>query len=168
MEILFKNITRYTEEEINRFQKFHKNKNENKYIFWKISLSILFISFLILNILYENLCAIIGTIFLAGIFYWYYNYKNPDKKRKNNKKQLNQEFIFEFTNKYIKIKSEKVDNKVSYHKFHRVYETKNNFYLYLDDEYSILINKNGFTAGKVKDFRAFIKKKLILKYRLEK
>lgn len=168
MEILFKNITRYTDKEMNRFQKFHKNKNGKKYVFWKISLVILFISFLILNILYKNWTAAIVTIFLAGISYWYYNYKNPDRKRKNNKKQLGQEFTFEFTDKYVEIKAKKVDNKLSYRKFHRVYETKNNFYLYLDDEYAILIDKNGFTVGNVEDFRTFIKKKLMFKYRLEK
>ena len=37
-----------------------------------------------------------------------------------------------------------------------------------DDEYSILINKDGFVIGNVDDFRDFIKKKLIFKYRLEK
>lgn len=168
MKILFKNVTKYTDEEMKKFQKFHKNINIKKYNFWKIALTIFFIISFVLNIIYKNWFAAIGTLFLAGILYCYYNYTNPDKKQKNNKRQLNQEFIFEFTNKYIEIKSKKVDNKIAYYKFHRIYETKNNFYLYLDDEYSILINKDGFVIGNVDDFRDFIKKKLIFKYRLEK
>lgn len=168
MEILFKNVTQYTKEEMARFQKFHKSKNYNKYKFWTISLLILFISFFILNILYRNWYAAVGTMFLAVMMYVYYYYTMPKRKKENNKKQLAQKFIFGFTNKYIEVKADKVDNKISYHKFHRVYETKTNFYLYIDDEYAILINKNGFVLGTLNEFRKFIKKRMMFKYRLEK
>lgn len=168
MEILFRNITKYTDTEMNRFQKFHKNKNQSKYMVWKTSVFILFICFFILNILCHNWCAAIGTILLALILYKYYFNMKPNKKRENNKKQLEQEFTFNFFNNYLEIKAIKVNNKIPYYKFHRVYETKDNFYLYLDDEYSVLINKNGFVIGSTEEFRKFIKKKLIFKYRLEK
>lgn len=168
MEVVFKNVTQYTKEEMDRFQKFHKSKNYNKYKFWKITLGILFGSFLILNILCRNWYATIGTLFIAGMLYVYYYYTMPKRKKENNKKQLAQKFTFEFTNKYIEVKANKVDNKISYRKFHKVYETKTNFYLYIDDEYSILINKDGFVLGSVNEFRKFIKKKMMFKYRLEK
>lgn len=168
MEILFKNITKYTDEEMKRFQEFHKKKNKNKYMFWKISLIALAIVFSIFNVIYKNWYAIVGTIILLGLIWIYYNYLNPNKKKENNKKQLGQEFTFEFTNNYMEIKAINVSNKIPYRKFHRAYETENNFYLYIDDEYSVLINKKGFKIGDVEEFRKFIKKKLIFKYRLQK
>lgn len=168
MKILFKNTTIYTKEEMDRFQNFHINRNKRKYILWLLSLNILFFILLILNLLYKNWYAIGGIIFIVAIMYAYYFRINPKIMQKNNKQQLCREFTFYFGEQYLEIKGIKENNKIFYYKFRRVYETKNNFYLYLDNQYSILINKNGFIIGSAEEFKKFIKKKLIFKYRLAK
>lgn len=168
MDVLFKNETKYTKEELDRFQKFHREKNKKRYTFNVISFGILFFSFFLLNVLYKNWYGTIGIIILVGILYTYYFKTKPKNKKKNNKKQLEQKFIFEFTNKYVRIKGIKSNKQIPYYKFYRVYETDKNYYLYIDEEYSILINKTGFILGNVNEFRKFIKKKMRFRYKLEK
>ena len=43
--------------------------------------------------------------------------------------------------------------------------TKDYFYLYINPDYAMLVNKNSFEIGTLDDFRKFIKKKCLLKYR---
>ena len=50
----------------------------------------------------------------------------------------------------------------------KVFETKDYFYLYLDEDTAFLVSKSGFKIGTPKDFSEFIKKKCIFKYSKEK
>ena len=50
-------------------------------------------------------------------------------------------------------------------KLYKVFETKDYFYLYINPDYAMLVNKNSFEIGTSDDFRKFIKKKCLLKYR---
>ena len=58
--------------------------------------------------------------------------------------------------------------RVYYFKLHKVFETKDYFYLYLDEDTAFLVSKSGFKLGTPKDFSEFIKKKCIFKYSKEK
>ena len=167
MEVLFKNVTKYDKEEMDRFQKFHKKINEKRYKFMIIFSIIAFIIFFIINIICKNYIGVFGIIVFAIILYGYYFKKVPKDKEENNAKQVDIEYIFEFKDKLVEIKATGVDNKIPYRKFYRIYETKNNFYLYLDKEYAILVNKNGFTKGTVEDFKKFIKNKFKFKYKVK-
>ena len=43
----------------------------------------------------------------------------------------------------------------------KVFETKDYFYLYIDDENAVLVSKNGFKLGTAEEFSEFIKKKCL-------
>ena len=45
------------------------------------------------------------------------------------------------------------------------FETEDKFYLYLDKTDAFILDKQGFEIGKVDDFREFIKRKCIFRYK---
>ena len=53
-------------------------------------------------------------------------------------------------------------------KLHKVFETKEYFYLYVNEDTAFLVSKNGFKLGNSNDFSEFIKKKCLLKYSKQK
>ena len=52
-----------------------------------------------------------------------------------------------------------------YWQLKRVFETEDKFYLYLDKTDAFILDKQGFEIGKVDDFREFIKRKCIFRYK---
>lgn len=119
------------------------------------------IAYDIVNMNYGIAVALILISILICVFILYKN----EEKRENNKKQEEQEFTFFFYNDHVTIKGKEGKSKYNYKKIYRVYETKTNFYLYVNNDYSLLINKEGFYGSNEREFRDFIKKKFIFKYR---
>ena len=68
------------------------------------------------------------------------------------------EFSFKFYEKYFEVWDRLNLEKVKYGKIYRVYETDSFFYLYLDKEHSLLLEKTGFVIGNSEDFGKFIRK----------
>lgn len=167
MNIVFKNTTKYTKEELNKFMKFHTNKYIWKYIGMATVLTVYFLILIIYNIAYKNWVAAIGSVLITIVICLYYRNVYVSKKQENNKKQMEQEFTFLFYEKYMEICSRQTRSRVKYSKFYKIYETNTDFYLYYNKEYSLLLSKSGFTKGTPEEFTNFIKKKTLFKYKLE-
>ena len=172
MDIIYTNETKYSKEEMARFQKFHSDKYNKKFRLHMILFIFIILIGIIINITIKNIYAIIILLSFTALSYFYYFNVDIKRKNKSNKQQIENTFKFDFYNNFIEI-SKKNENtsknietkkrKILYLKFNKVYETKYNFYLYLTDDYAVLINKDCFTKGNVNDFRAFIKSKIKMK-----
>ena len=60
----------------------------------------------------------------------------------------------------MEIKNNNTIIKMKYYKLYKVFETETSFYLYINKNYSYVLDKNCFSIGKAEDFYRFIKKKL--------
>ena len=63
------------------------------------------------------------------------------------------------------LKKEKINSKIIYWKLYKIFENEDYFYLYLDKTHAFLLSKQGFDIGTPEEFREFIKKKCIFKFR---
>lgn len=162
---IFKNVTTYDSKIYNNFVKFHNDKFGNKSMYFIILISLLFLYCIIANLISKNLLLAL-ILFAIMVFYLYYklyvpisNYKKTCKIYSKSNKQV---FNFTFYNYFFKINNSK--DIFYYFKLHRIIEDKKFFYLYIDNENAVLIDKNGFTLGNSKDFKNFIRKKCFFKY----
>lgn len=163
-EILFKNITKYNTKNYNQFIEFHNKKYALSNNFYTILMTILLIYCVIFNIKISNISfiflfvALLIGFLLLRVYFPMKRYQNTQKKLRNIKEVR---YTFSFYNLYFLL-----DEKVVYYfKLYKVFETKDYFYLYINPDYSMLVNKNSFEIGTSDDFRKFIKKKCLLKYR---
>lgn len=169
MKILFKNNTKYTKQNYNAFIEFHRNKYGKKALL-KIGVLVLCILYIIIfNVIHKNWKVIIGFL-TVGIILYLLNHLKIQKQSTSNKKIVNQQktFTFYFYEKHIKIKCGRKFDRLKYFEIHRVFETPTHFFLYTDEEHSLIISKEGFEIGTSEDFTNFIKKKCLLKYKKEK
>ncbi len=166
MKVLYENVTEYDKREMNKFQAFHE-KRSKPYMLYLLFLLVLLIILLIVNIVIGNWRWLLGSTILFGILYFYYRYYRADRAKANNAKIKDKKYIFDFYEKQMKITDAYLNQYTitNYFEIERVYETEENFYLYLSQQYSYILNKNNFSIGKLNDFRDFIKKKCLLKYR---
>ncbi len=165
MEPIFINSTKYSEEELGRFLKFHRNKFVKKNIVITAVFVIFMVSLILFNLLNRNWTLVLVLLAMGLVAYLYYTYINVQDKQKNNEMQKEQEFDFLFYDKYLIVKNVQQKSKYNYWKFYRIFETKNNFYLYIDKEYSLILNKKKFVKGNNEEFKKFIKKKCFFRYR---
>lgn len=167
-KLLFKNATQYSKKAYNKFNQFHNNNNVLKYELFTVLIIILLIYCIIATIKAKIVpLAILFTSVLIGfIIYRFFGpiriYKKEVKKKAITKAQT---FNFYFYDKYFKIRDNLDFHKQYYFKLHKVYETDEFFYLYIDKQYSFLVDKSGFTKGTPQEFSDFIKKKVLLKYK---
>ena len=175
MDIIYTNVTKYSKEEMGRFQKFHNDKNNKRFKLYIILFIIFIFVGMIINITNKNINAIIILLIFIALSYFYYFNVDIKRKNKSNKQQVENTFRFDFYNNFIEIskknennvkskKNQKIEKrKIPYLKFNKAYETNENFYLYLTGDYAVLINKDGFTKGNINNFRLFIKSKIKMK-----
>lgn len=163
-QLLFKNMTIYNSKNYNKFLEFHNKRYELSYNFYTIIMSILLGYCVIINLKHKNILLILIflMLFVGFLFFRFYLPIRRVKNTSSNiKKTTNTKHIFLFYNFYLK-----VDKQIMYYfKLYKVFETKDYFYLYINPDYSLMLNKNGFEKGNVDEFRKFIKKKCLLKYR---
>jgi hypothetical protein len=164
MKILFKNTTKYTKENCNNFLEFHTNKYGTREFIKMIIVVIGVMYILVFNIIYKNWLSILGGIIIFGILYLIEknNFKNEEKNRNKVK-----EFTFYFYEKHIKIKCKKQFERLKYFQLHKIFETEEYFFLYLDEKKSLILSKEGFEIGTAKAFSKFIKNKCPFKYKNE-
>lgn len=169
MKILFKNNTKYTKQNYNAFIEFHRNKYGKKALLKLGILAIVILYIIIFNIIHKNWKIIIG-FFVIGVLAYLLNHLKTEKQTKNNKKiiKTQKNFTFYFYEKHIKIKCGRKFDRLKYFEIHRVFETPSHFFLYTDEEHSLIISKEGFEIGTPEDFTNFIKRKCLLKYKKEK
>ena len=164
MKVLFKNTTKYTKENCNNFLEFHTNKYWKKELLKIILFGICILYILIFNIINKNWLLVLGAILSGGIIYLIE--KSKFKKQEKNKKKV-KEFTFYFYEKHIKIKHRREFERLKYFQIHRVFETDEYFFIYLDEKSSLILNKAGFEIGTPKQFSKFIRNKCPLKYKNE-
>ena len=105
MEILFKNKTKYTKEIYKEFLEFHGEKYGTQYYLYTIAFIVAFIFCIVLQLKTANyLIALITTLILIGFILWrfYHPIKTIQKEVKSKKIEEEQEFTFEFYEKYLK------------------------------------------------------------------
>lgn len=164
MKVLFKNTTKYTKENTNNFVEFHSNKYGKKELLKMILGGICIIYILIFNIVYKNWALVLSVIGVAFIIYLIEKYK---KEKDNKTKNKVKEFTFYFYEKYIKVKYKRNFERLKYFQLHKVFETEEYFFLYLDEKSSLILSKQGFEIGNAKGFSKFIKNKCPFKYKNE-
>lgn len=166
MKPLFKNITKYNSKNYEQFIKFHGEKFNFSYNMYTIVMSILLIYCIILNIVQKDILlmllfiTLLILLFLIRIYFPMKRYQKTKKKFSHNKETSISFTFYKFYFSFGK-------KTITYSKLYKVYETKDYFYLYLDDENAVLVSKKGFQMGTAKEFSEFIKKKCFLKYRKE-
>jgi len=88
----------------------------------------------------------------------------PAKRYQKTKKKFAQSKETTVTINFYKFYF-KIEQKVyPYLKLYKVFETKEYFYLYVNEENAVLVNKKGFKIGTTEEFTEFIKKKCLFKY----
>ena len=100
---------------------------------------------------------------LTLLFRLYLPMKRYQKTQKKYSKNKEASFTFSFYKFHFSVEKK----TFSYLKLYKVFETKDYFYLYLDEENAILVSKKGFKLGTSKEFSEFIKKKCLFKYSKE-
>lgn len=164
MNPLFKNETKYNKKNYEEFVKFHAKKFSFSYNLYNIVMIILLILCVITSIKEKQfilLILFIALLLLFLLFRLYLPYKRQEKNENLYKKNKETLCNYSFYKLYFVVNN----HTFYYFKLYKIYETEDYFYLYLNDDYATLVSKSGFTLGNVDDFRSFIKKNCLLKYR---
>lgn len=167
-KLLFKNTTQYSKDVYNEFNRFHNNRNIHKYEFFTIFVFILLVYCIIQTIKAKIIFLSILFIVVLITFVIYrfigpiHIYKKEIKKKSVTKSET---FSFYFYENYFKIRENMDFHKISYLKLHKVYETDKYFYLYVNKQYSFILDKSGFTKGTDIEFTDFIKNKVWFRYK---
>lgn len=163
MKPLFKNVTIYNSKNYNQFIKFHGEKFNFSYNMYTLFMLALMLYCVVLNIIQKNI--LLFLLFLAMfaltiVFRMILPVKRYQKTKKKFAKNKQTSITINFYKFYFKI-----DEKTyTYLKLYKVFETKDYFYLYIDEQNAVLVNKNGFKLGTAEQFSEFIKKKCLFKY----
>lgn len=161
MKVLFKNTTKYNKENCDNFVNFHNNKYGKKELVKRILMGVCIIYLIICNMIFGNWYLLFGILSICLVIY----YIAKIKRNKKKEKQKNKEFTFFFYEKHIKIKYKRQFERMYYFEIKKIFETSKNFFLYTDEKHSLILDKEGFSIGTVKEFSEFIKKKCPFKYK---
>lgn len=163
MKLLFKNITIYNSKNYNQFIKFHGKKFNFSYNLYTLIMIGLLIYCIVLNILEKNLTLFLLFITLLLLIILF-RLCLPVRRYQKTKKQFAENKNISITISFYKFYFNVGKKSFYYFKLYKVFETKEYFYLYLDEENAVLVNKKGFRLGTSEEFRNFIKKKCLFKY----
>lgn len=168
MQILFKNKTTLSPENYIHLVQFHQEKNNWKYWLYTAFVSTLFLVCISFQFVFQNyfIACIFLACFLVFLGYRFIQPYHKTKKELQSKKvQNNLVNYYFFYDNYFRIKNAIGNSKLKYYKLYRVYENDNYFYLYLDKNNSLIIEKFGFMIGDVTSFRNFMKRKVRFKFK---
>lgn len=168
LNILFKNVTKYSKKVYDEFLQFHAKKFSFKYHLFSIAVSMLILFCVMLHIQYHNYgIAIIFCAILTSFIIWRYFYPIAEVKEDYQSEKVTKQkaFTFTFYQKRFKVYSNMRYSFVKYTDLYKIFETDTFFYLYLDSRHSFLLDKSGFKKGTPSEFRDFIKKKCPFKYK---
>lgn len=166
MKPLFKNITKYTAKNYKDFTEFHTNKYSFSQNAYTLIMSALLIYCVIINIKSKDILLFLAfSLILVAFLAW--RIYLPNKRYQKLQKELNSKketgFIFSFYKNYFTINKK----TIYYFKLFKVFETKDYFYLYIDEDTAALVSKKGFEIGTAEEFSNFIRKKCLLKFSKE-
>ena len=165
---LFQNKTRYSEKEytifLKSYQKEYSAVDSISTLFY-----IIVLGFCLIFAIHEK--AVLLSIFVAVIFvgFIYFKFIWPNKRieKEKVKPQIQEEFIntFKFYNRYFTISNPEGKSNIFYFKIYKVIETKTHYYIYISRDNAFMLSKHGFIDCNSEDFRAFIRKHAIFKYK---
>ena len=168
MNILFENKTKYTKEVYDAFLEFHSNKYHFSYLTYNVIIIGLILFCIALQVRYHNFTlAIIFCSILTGFFLWRYLRPASEitKEYQSDKFQKEQVFTFKFYQNFFTCEYGKQISKINYWSLHKVFETSDFFYLYIDKTHAFLLSKPSFSGNKSSDFSNFIHKKCYFRYK---
>lgn len=171
MNVIFKNTTKYTEEQYWKFLKFHDSKYGIQYRILTIVVAIIILYLVAANIVAKNL-NLVYILFIAFVIFLFYRYFSQEKIVKDEiqgesiKKQ--KEYTFTFYENCLNIQDDCEEQDVLYKQLYRVFETSEYFYIYTDKTHSLMLSKSGFEVGNPEDFAVFMKKKFAYKFKSSK
>lgn len=168
LNLLFKNVTKYSKEVYDEFLKFHSKKFSFRYNLFSLAISMLLLFLMMLHISYNNygIAVIICACLTAFILYRYFQPIEEVRNEYNSEKITKEtSYTFSFYEKYFKIYAKREYSKIYYKDLYKIFETNEFFYLYLDKRHSLLLDKNGFQRGTCLEFKNFIKKKCPFKFK---
>lgn len=166
MDLLFRNTTTYNSKKYDKFLQFHEKNFSFSYNLYNIIMIILLLYCMIINIIQKNVqftilfLAMLAILILIRIYWPIKKYEKNEKQYSNNE---NSTFTFLFYKYFFTINEE----TFYYLKLYKVFETDSYFYLYINSDNAILLEKTGFEVGTSEDFSKFIKKKCFLKYKYQ-
>lgn len=166
MKPLFKNTTKYNSKNYNEFINFHSKKFNFSYNAYTLIMCILLLYCIILNIFQKDIWLILlfSILFaLMILFRLYLPMKRYQKNKKMYSKDKQLSITFTFYPFYFSIGKK----FYPYMRLYKVFETKDYFYLYINEDVAALVSKTGFNLGTSDKFSEFIKKKCFFKYRKE-
>lgn len=164
MKILFKNSSEITKKEILRFNYFNLFRNRLLLVVlfympvvWTVSGIGMFITEsntrrLIISLIFSVLW--LALIFLPPYLAVKMKYKVSD--------YINE---YEFYENTFKASNKFNEEEINYLSMYKVYETKTNFYFYINRKDALIIDKNKFEVGDNKDFSDFLKARLNKRYK---
>ena len=166
MKVLFKNTTEYNRENYNEFVKFHQDKFGTKTIIKMFLIGLCLIYILIMNLIYKNLKTVIIFIIIGVLAYFLYKlYISEQIENRRNNIKSKKKFTFFFYENYIKVKSGRKFERITYLGLYKIFQNEEYFFLYTDENHSLILSKGGFEIGTPEAFNLFIKKKCPLKYK---
>lgn len=165
---LFKNKTTYTQDIYVEFLQFHSKTYSFSYTLYTVFWALLLLLCMYLSFGSGNFFQ--GTVLTLGlivfILYRVYHPKNIVKKEKESDKFTNNNTnTFKFFDKNFEVKNNNGSFVFKYFMLHRIFETKDFFYLYVNRENAFLVSKSAFSLGTSDDFSKFIKKKCGIKFK---
>ena len=163
MKPLFKNITIYNSKNYNQFVKFHGDKFNFSYNAYTLLMLGLMLYCTILSIIQKNLFLFLLFLSMFGLTILFRMFL-PAKRYQKTKKKFAKNKQTSVSIDFFKFHFKTDGNIYPYIKLYKVFETKDYFYLYLNEENAVLVSKTGFKLGTVADFTDFIKKKSLFKY----
>lgn len=171
MEKLFENKTTYTKDTYMEFLRFHTKTYNLPYMAYTMFWAAIFILCIYLAFSSGNRLqgVIITIILICFVVYRVYRPKKlVDNELKSEKISTNNINVFSFYDKNFLVENNNGVFTFRYFMLHRVFETDDFFYLYVNKENAFLVAKKTFSLGTAEDFSKFIKDKCKLKYRLKK
>ena len=165
---LFQNKTRYSEKEytifLKSYQKEYSTINSISTLFY-----IVILVFCLIFAIHEKAVLLSITIAVILVCFTYFKFIWPNKriKKEKIKPQIQKEFIntFKFYNRYFTISNPEGKSSIFYFKIYKVIETKTHYYIYITKDSALMLSKHGFIDCRSEDFRVFIKKHAVFKYK---
>ena len=168
LKILFKNTTKYSKSIYTKFLQFHKKQYGLKYSLYTALISFLLLFCIIVQLKVHNIALIVVFCTIIVCFFLW-RYVRPitevNKEFQSQKIQSEEEFTFIFYEKCIKISGKSKTYSLKYYQLYKIFETDSFFYLYIDSNHSLLLDKNSFLIGSSNDFSNFIHKKCWYKFK---
>lgn len=159
LKAVFKNKTSYSKEIYDKFLEFHRNKYGFRYKLYNIIVIAIILACIVYSVAYHvYTTAIVFCIILVIFIIWRFLEPVQEVAKDYKDKTKNSTiYTFNFYEKYFSVEDKKSISKIKYYKLHRVFQTKDFFYLYIDKTHAFLIDKSGFIKGDYKEFYKFIK-----------